>query len=621
MRFVSRFATVAALSAILTAQAAAVAPPCPEGLCPGLGKAFYLPVTNLLDAKANSGGRAVFKDTRIGSCATQVDHQEGFRSFRTHESASQLTESLNNTVEIKAGFPVQQVNIGGTVNATTGHQSVQTGDFKSVVLDIASVNLLIDFDQSSRCLFPDNLDPNFQAAFEALALPSPEQAGESFTWAGYTQFLQNWGSHVQVQQQIGSRVQQWVSSKTGSTVSTDTLKAKACFELEGFTGGWSARPCAIIDAGKRYEASTQDTNNQRYIAGGTAATRTALLRDFNEKNLQDFIDAAHLGDQPVAYRYLPLWSVLQEVYRAPCGQAGKDSAACKNLQRAVALQAAYEGFGAYACNRQVDGRNAIIQTLRAQGPDSLGIYYFACHQSKTGCRENSDCKVYPGELAFQCYCEGPGCIDASAISGILQRRNFVRGEAEYDYWDSDKGVNASCQDKILSCNCDEGWSGGPLARDIWDQALSGTGARVASGRTAASASTASAIQPAEVEPPEPNFYTLHVDVGTQEILTPAEARRAEKAAQRAEALGDTRHNRVWSEPAGIDCPGLCEAAFPRGITITLRYEENLDHQFVEWTGTACYKRTNQQATRGKTCLIESMGEEKRVGAVFRIAPK
>lgn len=42
------------------------------------------------------------------------------------------------------------------------------------------------------------------------------------------------------------------------------------------------------------------------IAGGTTATRTALLADFNEKNLKDFIDAAYLGEQPVDYRYLPL---------------------------------------------------------------------------------------------------------------------------------------------------------------------------------------------------------------------------------------------------------------------------------------------------------------------------
>lgn len=142
-----------------------------------------------------------------------------------------------------------------------------------------------------------------------------------------------------------------------------------------------------------------------------------------------------------------------------------------------------------------------------------------------------------------------------------------------------------------------------------------------SSRTTSLASTANAKATATVDPADPTFYTLHVDVGTQEILTQAEERRAEKAAQRAESLGDTKHDRVWSEPASIDCPGECVASFPKGTPVTLSYVENLDHQFVEWTGTACYKRTNNQATKGKTCLIEHMDEAKRVGAIFRTAPK
>ena len=50
-----------------------VIPACPNGVCPGLGHAFYLPETNLLDAKSNSGGRAVFKNVGPGGCATLVD--------------------------------------------------------------------------------------------------------------------------------------------------------------------------------------------------------------------------------------------------------------------------------------------------------------------------------------------------------------------------------------------------------------------------------------------------------------------------------------------------------------------------------------------------------------------
>lgn len=624
-----RNSMLALLSALLSLPALSVDAAAPmacnsDGRCPGLGQAFYLPSTNILEAKANANGHTIFKNALIGGCASLEGQSSSFRSFKTYETASKLTEALNTAVDAKAGIPTAQVNIGATVSGTTQHTSVKTEDFKSVVLNIELVNQLVNFNMNSTCLFPDNIDPNFQAGFEALALPDPAQAGESFTWASYQAFLSNWGSHVQVQQQLGSRVQQWVSSKVNTNVTTDVLQAKACLNLEStLTGGWAAQPCAAIDQSKRIEASQTETNDQRYILGGTTATRNALIQKFDETNLNAFIATASQGDEPIGFSYLPIWSVLQEVYRGPCGRDGKGSAACNNLQRAMTLQAAYEGFSAYACDKQLDGRQGVIQTMLAQGPDSLGIYYFACHQSKTGCRENSDCSLKPAALGMECYCEGPSCIDSTAIPGTPLQRNFVRGKTEYDFLNSNKGVNASCEDKIASCNCDEGWAGGVLERNVWDQALSGTGLPIqnAGVKMANDQKVTSLTAVTDSTPADPAFYAVHVDVGTQLILNKAEANRAEKAARAAEARGDARHDRVVSNPAGIDCPGVCVATFPKGTRVSLSYEENLDHQFVEWTGSACFKRNNSQVTKGKTCVIQSLDEEKRVGAVFKIAPR
>lgn len=110
-------------------------PACPNGICPGLGRAFYLPATNLLDAKKNISGRAVFKDVRLGDCATLVDLKVNTYSFQTYESASKLTDTLNASINSEAGFPVKQVTVGATVEATTGRTSTQTQAFKSVVLN------------------------------------------------------------------------------------------------------------------------------------------------------------------------------------------------------------------------------------------------------------------------------------------------------------------------------------------------------------------------------------------------------------------------------------------------------------------------------------------------------
>ena len=82
------------------AHATEINPACPNGLCPGFGHAFYLADTNLMDAKDNIGGRAVFKDARLGGCATLIDQQSSFRSFQTYESASKLTEALNTGIDV-----------------------------------------------------------------------------------------------------------------------------------------------------------------------------------------------------------------------------------------------------------------------------------------------------------------------------------------------------------------------------------------------------------------------------------------------------------------------------------------------------------------------------------------
>lgn len=607
-----------------TVQATDGTPACPNGICPGLGQAFFLPGTNLLDPKANSSGRAVFKNARLGECADQVDWEESNRRFETFDSTSKLTESLNAGIKVRAGFPVQQMNVGTTMQATVDRSSVQTEVFNSVLLNIEFINQVINFNLSSTCLSPENLDPSFKSAFEALALPNPDPKtiGENATWGSYTMFLSNWGSHFQTQQSLGSRVQQWESSKTNTTETTETLKAKACFDLEGLTGGWAASPCGQFDARKRLDASTKETNNTRYITGGTATARAALTKEFNKTNLEQFIDTANQGDEAIGFGHVPLWSVLQEVYRVPCGRDGKGSPACNNLQRAVTLQAAYEGRGAYNCSTERDGRGAVFQTMRAEAPDSLGIYYFSCHQSKTGCRENSDCKDKANIELGGCYCAGPSCIDAELIAGTKLQRNKLRPTVDYNLFDSDKGVNASCEAKFLGCNCDEGWSGGPLARDIWNQTDLNMSPTVLSAGTVNDTSMVSTqAEGSRVETiPDPTRYTLQVEVGTQELLTKTEARRAERAKQRAEVEGDIVHNRVVSTPAGIDCPGLCVASFSKGTPVTLSYVENLDHQFVEWTGTACAKRTNSQPTKGKTCAIKQMDEDKRVEAIFRIAP-
>lgn len=80
-------------------------------------------------------------------------------------------------------------------------------------------------------------------------------------------------------------------------------------------------------------------------------------------------------------------------------------------------------------------------------------------------------------------------------------------------------MNASCKGQNPQLQLRRGLVRRPLARNIWDQALSGSDPVTDSSRTTSLASTANAKETATVAPADPTFYTLHVDVGTQEILT------------------------------------------------------------------------------------------------------
>jgi hypothetical protein len=104
---------------ISVAQAAAPVACNADGRCPGLGQAFYLPSTNILDSKTNTNGHTVFKNALIGGCATLEDQSSSFRSFKTYETASKLTDALNTAVDAKAGIPTARVNIDATAGAET----------------------------------------------------------------------------------------------------------------------------------------------------------------------------------------------------------------------------------------------------------------------------------------------------------------------------------------------------------------------------------------------------------------------------------------------------------------------------------------------------------------------
>jgi hypothetical protein len=372
------------------------------------------------------------------------------------------------SADLSGSYKTAALTVKGSAQFMTGSSSDITTSFNSVTLDVNVVTHAVDFLQDPQCFSGENIDQALLIQFEALAQIEPSQVGSSASWSPYVDFLKTQGSHIMMQQQIGSRFQQWESSTSSASDIQNTLKAKACAEVEGVSigGGWSVQGCSAYSKDEKQKALKTTSTSKTIVLGGTQKTRIGLGQKVTEASLNDFIASAEEGDQAVRFIFKPLWQLLSTIYRPACATAGKGSKACQNLQRAFNLQAAYEGWTAVGCPRLADGRNQVYQTMAIAGASSQGINTYKCSIAKTGCRKNDDCHL--GGAGSVCYCYGSGCIDTGAsISGTDLFRDKVRGVKSGSY---NAGVNKSCYYKFIAhCNCDAGWSGGLLNRTLYLQ--------------------------------------------------------------------------------------------------------------------------------------------------------
>jgi hypothetical protein len=272
-----------------------------------------------------------------------------------------------------------------------------------------------------------------------------------------------------MQQMIGSRFEQWESSMSSDSEIENTLKAKACAEVEGVQsgGGWSVKGCAAYSKEEKEKALKTQSKSLMVVMGGTEETRAALTKNVNEENLNKFIDSAANGSQAVRFIFKPIWDLLIAIYTPGCSASGKGSTDCKFLQRAINLQAAYEGWTAVGCDVKKDNTGAIFQTMQVDSSTSQGINTYRCRVSKTGCRSDDSCHL--GGAGSVCYCYGSQCIDqGDKLSGTDMFRDKVRGDQSGSY---NEGVNNSCYYKFIAhCNCDTSWAGGLPDRNLYLQA-------------------------------------------------------------------------------------------------------------------------------------------------------
>lgn len=410
----------------------------------------------------------ILKNAKLGTCATVSKVQQSTRSFMNEDSMQKLVKQTSAGMDVKGSYKTLELSVTGTVSALTGSSSSETSTFHSTHLDITSVTSVVDLQQSEACIgIEQNVEEHFLATFKAIPLIDADAVSSSASWAPYVNFLHDQGSHIMIQQKIGSRLQQWESTTSEMKDVAQTLQTKACANVEGIAGagGWSVSTCAAYNNSQKEEAIRAQSQSVRVVLGGTAESRTGITQSLNEETLKKFIADAEKGDQPIDFSFKPIWEVLLSYYGTRCASLGRSSEDCKHRQRAYNLQAAFEGWLAVGCPRLVTTNNVVYQQMAILDatPDATT---YQCKQAKTGCNTDDDC--YIGGAGSVCYCYGPSCLDAGdKISGTNDFRTVVRGSESGSY---NRGVNNACYYKVgVYCNCDKTWSGGLQERGVYQQ--------------------------------------------------------------------------------------------------------------------------------------------------------
>lgn len=170
----------------------------------------------------------------------------------------------------------------------------------------------------------------------------------------------------------------------------------------------------------------------------------------------------------IRYGFKPVWQLFFDLYQEQCGRDNRpDSGACRNMQRAYNLQAAYEGWIAVGCPPEQDRRDigALYQGMQIADTTAQGLNIYQCWLDKTGCRSHNDCSKGNGNSV--CYCGGRSCIDTGAPVFPDLFRNTVRGSKRGGYLE---GVNNSCR-LTAYCTCNTTWSGGLPVRYLYRQGV------------------------------------------------------------------------------------------------------------------------------------------------------
>ena len=355
---------------------------------------------------------------------------------QSYSNTKQLYQSTIREAELSLSM-AKDFTLGATLDGITKSVSETKREVSGMSLNIFSLTKrhLIKKD----CMNEGSLVQHLKEAYESLP-KSINQPWLPREWQPYQNFLKRYGSHIVVSMDYGASIYQYAFGETSSRYSEREFTVKACISLAG-----SPIVQKILDLQIKMCANiTQDEINRvqhtymtstLVIKGGKASTRAALQKNRTEELIEQFLLEAQATDQPVKYKFVPIWEVLQQFY------IGEE-----NFVQAINLEAYYKGYLNFDCSYQKADSGTILRQF-IFAPESTENYpIFQCVIPIQGCHSDDDCHFHL--TPYWCSCNGDSCI--RQVNHKLDT-NEIKPEAFVNY--DDDYAWQGCSAGFFSCSC------------------------------------------------------------------------------------------------------------------------------------------------------------------------
>jgi hypothetical protein len=385
---------------------------------------------------------------------------------QSFENTSDMVEKVANNFSISGSGLILGAILKGTLDVATGYKTETTLDIKSAYLDVQVLSGTITLVQNEKCNALTQLSADLVANFSKLPvfIANPELPAN---WNDYFNFFNKFGSHVITQIVYGSRYMFWESSRETSTDTSKNLEIKACLSVNGET----AATCNDYTKDQITKAKAMSSNSYKVVLGGSDATKNALINPPTGsdpyKILQDFLATAAQSQEPIDYKFTPLWELIARFVQGNCNEQERSS--CENIQRCINLEAAF-ALSAFSCPLMQSPNGVVYQQFKVDElrKPANGLRTYACWAKKAGCSSGSDCGYSASHAG--CQAGGNSTFDAGEFIGD-PAKNIQRTAIHYSrngsIW---SGVNMSCH-QSGGCKCNSSWNGGLQDRSLWQNAF------------------------------------------------------------------------------------------------------------------------------------------------------